>query len=118
MTNRGFRRKGALQMTSSILLMSAVFALPFCIDATQPEIDWLLVLTGAYAYAAGLVVLFLLALYGIGFLRYCCDKGYSNLVGLVLLLAAPLGLLALLLLPDIKHPEIDIIFDKNLRHAH
>jgi len=118
MLNTGFARPGALQMLVASVAITACSTVPPIIAAFKPSHEWLLVLTGIPAFLMVFAGFMMFIIYGLGFLRYCADKGYSKLLGLVLVFGAIPGFLVLLLLPDLKHSAEEMYNDKKLRHAH
>ncbi|MBA3859012.1 MAG: hypothetical protein C0507_19065 [Cyanobacteria bacterium PR.3.49] len=118
MFKTGFARPGALQMLVATVAIALCSTFPPVIAAFKPSHEWLLVLTGIPAFLMIFAGLMMFIVYGIGFLRYCADKGYSKWLGLVLLLGAVPGFLVLLMLPDLKHAVQEMNSDRNLRHAH
>jgi hypothetical protein len=101
MSKQGISRPGALQMVASAALMLVASGGPIFVAATRPTHEWLLSISGLPALTLILVVLGTSALYFIGFLRYCASKGYSMWLGFWLWLGGAVGLIALMLLPDI-----------------
>ena len=118
MIRTGFKRKGALQMTTSVLVTFLLILIPLILAGNKPTHEWLLTLTGLPVFIAEFSAFLIFALYLSGFLQFCADKGYSKWLGFLLMLAALPGFLVLLFLPDLKNPAWDIASDKRHRHAH
>ncbi|HEY9756459.1 MAG TPA: hypothetical protein V6C97_14930 [Oculatellaceae cyanobacterium] len=107
MRKQGISRPGALQMVAAASLVFLASGGPIFIAATRPTHEWLMALSGLPALALMLVGVGTVALYLVGFLRYCGSKGYSLWLGLWLSLGGFVGLVALLLLPDLTEIRTD-----------
>lgn len=102
MNNNWLSRPGAIQMLASIVLVTFASIGPIVLAIRQPGHEWLMSLSGLPALAMTIATVLVLALYCIGFLRYCASKGYSKWLGVCLLLGHFPGFIALLLLPDLQ----------------
>ncbi len=102
MNGTGLGRPGAMQMVAAGVLMAAETIAPIVVAATRPNHEWFMDLTGLPAMVPIIVSTLLVALYFVGFLRYCSSKGYSKWLGFWLFLGNIPGFITLLLLPDLQ----------------
>src|ERR1700733_671860 len=102
MSEKGLSRPGALQMVASAAISLFAAIGPVFAAAPLPNHEWFMILNGLPAFILTVTGVGLLVLYFIGFLRYCASKGYSKWLGFCLFLCNFLGLIILLLLPDLN----------------
>ena len=105
MRKQSLRHPGAIQMLIAAAAIVAASVIPAIQAWRQPNNEWCMALNGVPAALAIAAAAAVIGLYFVGFLRYCHSKGYSFLLGFLLLICNLPGFIIMLLLPDLRNSQ-------------